>query len=101
MLGGAGLAWLALRPWRLAQSPRLGALLIAPDGQTVLLTQGNVGGRRPGARGPGPLAFGLAELDVDVLTVEGAFNKGMDLEHFGKLIGKDESDDKVRLSLLR
>jgi 5-methyltetrahydropteroyltriglutamate--homocysteine methyltransferase len=39
----------------------------------------------------------LNELDVDVLTVEGAFNKGMDLEHFGKLIGKDK---KVALGVI-
>src|SRR5690606_33092268 len=32
----------------------------------------------------------LNELDVDVLTVEGAFNKGMDFEHVGKMIGKDK-----------
>jgi 5-methyltetrahydropteroyltriglutamate--homocysteine methyltransferase len=29
-------------------------------------------------------------LDVDIITVEGAYNRGMDLEHFGKLIGKDK-----------
>ena len=39
----------------------------------------------------------LNELDVDVITVEGAFNKGMDLEHFGKLIGKDK---KVALGVI-
>jgi len=39
----------------------------------------------------------LNELDVDVLTVEGAFNQGMDLEHFGKLIGKDK---KVALGVI-
>jgi len=39
----------------------------------------------------------LNELDVDVLTVEGAFNKGMDLEHFGKLIGKDK---KIALGVI-
>jgi 5-methyltetrahydropteroyltriglutamate--homocysteine methyltransferase len=32
----------------------------------------------------------LNELDVDVITVEGALNKGMDLEHFGKRISKDK-----------
>jgi 5-methyltetrahydropteroyltriglutamate--homocysteine methyltransferase len=32
----------------------------------------------------------LNELDVDVITVEAAFNNGMDFEHFGKLIGKDK-----------
>ena len=39
----------------------------------------------------------LNELDVDVLTVEGAFNQGMDLEHFGKLISKDK---KVALGVI-
>jgi 5-methyltetrahydropteroyltriglutamate--homocysteine methyltransferase len=39
----------------------------------------------------------LNELDVDVLTVEGAFNQGMDIEHFGKLIGKDK---KVALGVI-
>ncbi len=39
----------------------------------------------------------LNELDVDVLTVEGAFNQGLDLEHFGKLIGKDK---KVALGVI-
>lgn len=39
----------------------------------------------------------LNELDVDVITVEGAFNKGMDLEHFGKMIGKDK---KVALGVI-
>ncbi|MCK9915598.1 cobalamin-independent methionine synthase II family protein [Microbacteriaceae bacterium K1510] len=39
----------------------------------------------------------LNELDVDVITVEGAFNKGMDLEHFGKLIGKDK---KIALGVI-
>jgi 5-methyltetrahydropteroyltriglutamate--homocysteine methyltransferase len=29
-------------------------------------------------------------LDVDVLTVEGAFNQGLDLEHFGSTISKDK-----------
>jgi len=39
----------------------------------------------------------LNELDVDVLTVEGAFNKGMDLEHFGALIGQDK---KIALGVI-
>ena len=39
----------------------------------------------------------LNELDVDVLTVEAAFNEGLDLEHFGKLIGKDK---KVALGVI-
>ena len=39
----------------------------------------------------------LNELDVDVLTVEAAFNQGLDLEHFGKLIGKDK---KVALGVI-
>lgn len=39
----------------------------------------------------------LNELDVDVLTVEGAFNRGMDLEHFGKTIGKDK---KIALGVI-
>ena len=30
------------------------------------------------------------QLDVDVLTVEGAFNNGMDLEHFGAMISKSK-----------
>jgi len=37
------------------------------------------------------------ELDVDVITVEGAFNKGMDLEHFGTMISKDK---KVALGVI-
>jgi 5-methyltetrahydropteroyltriglutamate--homocysteine methyltransferase len=36
-------------------------------------------------------------LDVDVITVEGAFNRGMDLEHFGKGIGKDK---KIALGVI-
>jgi 5-methyltetrahydropteroyltriglutamate--homocysteine methyltransferase len=32
----------------------------------------------------------LNELDVDVITVEGAFNNGMDFEHFGSMISKDK-----------
>ena len=39
----------------------------------------------------------LNELDVDVLTVEDAFNKGMDLEHFGALIGQDK---KIALGVI-
>jgi len=39
----------------------------------------------------------LDQLDVDVLTVEGAFNRGMDLEHFGAMIGKDK---KVALGVI-
>jgi len=39
----------------------------------------------------------LNELDIDVLTVEGASNGGMDLEHFGKLIGKDK---KIALGVI-
>ena len=39
----------------------------------------------------------LNELDVDVITVEGAFNKGMDLEHFGKMVSKDK---KVALGVI-
>jgi len=39
----------------------------------------------------------LNELDVDVLTVEGAFNQGQDLEHFGKLVGKEK---KVALGVI-
>jgi 5-methyltetrahydropteroyltriglutamate--homocysteine methyltransferase len=32
----------------------------------------------------------LDQLDIDVLTIEGAFNRGMDFEHVGKLISKDK-----------
>lgn len=32
----------------------------------------------------------LDQLDVDVLTVEGAFNNGMDFEHFGTMISKNK-----------
>ena len=39
----------------------------------------------------------LDQLDVDVLTVEGAFNRGMDLEHFGKMISKDK---KIALGVI-
>ena len=37
------------------------------------------------------------QLDVDVITVEGAFNRGMDLEHFGTMISKDK---KVALGVI-
>ncbi|MSP44581.1 MAG: hypothetical protein EXQ83_01635 [Xanthobacteraceae bacterium] len=37
------------------------------------------------------------QLDVDVITVEGAFNNGMDLEHFGTMIGKDK---KIALGVI-
>src|SRR5262245_9563082 len=37
------------------------------------------------------------QLDVDVITVEGAFNRGMDLEHFGAMISKDK---KVALGVI-
>jgi 5-methyltetrahydropteroyltriglutamate--homocysteine methyltransferase len=37
------------------------------------------------------------QLDVDVITVEGAFNRGMDLEHFGALISKDK---KIALGVI-
>jgi 5-methyltetrahydropteroyltriglutamate--homocysteine methyltransferase len=39
----------------------------------------------------------LNQLDVDVLTVEGAFNRGMDLEHFGAMISKDK---KIALGVI-
>ena len=39
----------------------------------------------------------LDQLDVDVITVEGAFNQGMDLEHFGSMISKDK---KVALGVI-
>jgi 5-methyltetrahydropteroyltriglutamate--homocysteine methyltransferase len=39
----------------------------------------------------------LNQLDVDVLTVEGAFNHGMDLEHFGSMISKDK---KIALGVI-
>src|SRR5262244_3480178 len=32
----------------------------------------------------------LDQLDVDVITFEGAFNRGMDFEHVGKMISKDK-----------
>jgi len=37
------------------------------------------------------------QLDVDVITVEGAFNNGMDLEHFGSMLGKDK---KIALGVI-
>ena len=37
------------------------------------------------------------QLDVDVITVEGAFNNGMDLEHFGTMISKDK---KIALGVI-
>jgi 5-methyltetrahydropteroyltriglutamate--homocysteine methyltransferase len=37
------------------------------------------------------------QLDIDVLTVEGAFNHGMDLEHFGAMISKDK---KIALGVI-
>jgi len=39
----------------------------------------------------------LNQLDVDVLTIEGAFNRGMDLEHVGKMISKDK---KIALGVI-
>ena len=39
----------------------------------------------------------LDQLDVDVLTIEGAFNNGMDLEYFGKMISKDK---KIALGVI-
>jgi len=39
----------------------------------------------------------LDQLDVDVLTVEGAFNNGMDLEYFGSMISKDK---KIALGVI-
>ncbi|MBV9557665.1 MAG: cobalamin-independent methionine synthase II family protein [Pseudolabrys sp.] len=32
----------------------------------------------------------LDQLDVDVLTFEGAFNQGLDFEHIGKMVSKDK-----------
>jgi 5-methyltetrahydropteroyltriglutamate--homocysteine methyltransferase len=32
----------------------------------------------------------LDQLDVDVLTFEGAFNRGMDFQHIGKLVSKNK-----------
>jgi 5-methyltetrahydropteroyltriglutamate--homocysteine methyltransferase len=40
----------------------------------------------------------LDQLDVDVITFEGAFNRGMDFEHIGKMISKDK---KVALGVIR
>ena len=37
------------------------------------------------------------QLDIDVITVEGAFNNGMDLEHFGSMICKDK---KIALGVI-
>ena len=37
------------------------------------------------------------QLDIDVITVEGAFNNGMDLEHFGSMISKDK---KIALGVI-
>jgi len=37
------------------------------------------------------------QLDIDVLTVEGAFNNGMDLEHFGSMISKNK---KIALGII-
>src|SRR4029077_17144421 len=34
----------------------------------------------------------LDQLDVDVLTIEGAFNRGLDFEHVGKMISKDKKN---------
>ena len=39
----------------------------------------------------------LDQLDVDVITVEGATNDGTDLEHYGKLISKDK---KIALGVI-
>jgi 5-methyltetrahydropteroyltriglutamate--homocysteine methyltransferase len=39
----------------------------------------------------------LDQLDVDVITVEGAFNNGMDLEYFGSMISKDK---KIALGVI-
>jgi len=39
----------------------------------------------------------LDQLDVDILTIEGAFNRGMDLEHVGKLISKNK---KIALGVI-
>ena len=39
----------------------------------------------------------LDQLDVDVITFEGAFNRGMDFEHIGKMISKDK---KVALGVI-
>jgi methionine synthase II (cobalamin-independent) len=37
------------------------------------------------------------QLDIDVFTVEGAFNNGMDLEHFGTMISKSK---KIALGVI-
>jgi 5-methyltetrahydropteroyltriglutamate--homocysteine methyltransferase len=37
------------------------------------------------------------QLDVDIITIEGAFNRGMDLEHVGKIISKDK---KIALGVI-
>ena len=39
----------------------------------------------------------LDQLDVDVITFEGAFNRGMDFEHIGSMIAKDK---KVALGVI-
>ena len=39
----------------------------------------------------------LDQLDVDVITVEGAFNNGMDLEYFGSMISKHK---KIALGVI-
>ncbi len=39
----------------------------------------------------------LDQIDCDVITVEGAFNKGMDLEHFGTMISKNK---KIALGVI-
>jgi len=39
----------------------------------------------------------LDQLDVDVITFEGAFNRGMDFEHIGKMISQDK---KVALGVI-
>ncbi|MBI4366521.1 MAG: hypothetical protein HY543_06860 [Deltaproteobacteria bacterium] len=39
----------------------------------------------------------LDQLDVDVITVEGAFNRGLDLEHFGTMISKNK---KIALGVI-
>ncbi len=39
----------------------------------------------------------LDQLDVDVLTFEGAFNKGLDFEHIGKMVSKDK---KIALGVI-
>src|SRR5258708_22882437 len=39
----------------------------------------------------------LDQIDCDVITVEGAFNKGMDLEHFGMMISTNK---KIALGVI-